>query len=329
MISQLAKADHNKERSVVLDYVMLDSSTNNFTFQGDTTYYISGNVGFSGTTTFEGGTVIKYVSDPYGTGDVGLYVSQIGGNKLNWLAKPYRPVILTAADDDSVGETISGSTGTPSGYYADVALNIQANSLVLSNVRISYAWTGIYINKYAGTGPIIKDAQINNCYDGIEDLSNVYSYLENVLFENIPDWDLYVDGYNFGLQNVTFNNANYGVTGSGSVAVFYTNCILANVTNDFGVGVSTYGDYNGFYNSQMFGIGNHEYNATVYPFQSVGAGNYYLTNGCGFQNVGTTNINPILLAELQTKTTLSADCLYTSNHFNQPDFLSASAAGHE
>ena len=40
-----------------------------------------------------------------------------------------------------------------------------------------------------------------------------------------------------------------------------------------------------------------------YPFQSVGAGSYYLTNGCNFFNAGTTNIDATLLAGLRTKTT--------------------------
>ena len=81
------------------------------------------------------------------------------------------------------------------------------------------------------------------------------------------------------------------------------NCILANVTNltnSANYSSATFsGDHNGFYNSPEFGTGPVTNN--FYPFQSVGAGNYYLAIGCGFMNAGTTNIDPTLLASLRTK----------------------------
>src|SRR5205085_1731061 len=52
-----------KIEGFVLDYTSLSTSQTNYTFRGDTTYYISGNVNLFGTnTTFEGGTVLKYAS---------------------------------------------------------------------------------------------------------------------------------------------------------------------------------------------------------------------------------------------------------------------------
>src|SRR6185437_11897166 len=66
-------------------------------------------------------------------------------------------------------------------------------------------------------------------------------------------------------------------------------------------GMNIDGDYNGFYNSETFG--SHQFSTAVWPFQTVGAGKYYLTNGTAFRNVGTTNIDSELLAELRQKTT--------------------------
>jgi hypothetical protein len=43
----------------VLDYIALNADQTNFTFQADTTYYVSGDFNLHGTTTIEGGTVIK------------------------------------------------------------------------------------------------------------------------------------------------------------------------------------------------------------------------------------------------------------------------------
>ena len=48
--------------SVVIDYQLL-SSASGFTFQGDTTYYVSGTVNLTGTTTIEGGAVVKFTND--------------------------------------------------------------------------------------------------------------------------------------------------------------------------------------------------------------------------------------------------------------------------
>jgi hypothetical protein len=90
-------------QGLVLDYTTLNSSQTNYTFQGDTTYYISGGVYLYSTTIFEGGTVVKYTNN----GNI-----RIGGSMI-WQTGPYRPAIFTSKDDNSVGETITGSTGNP------------------------------------------------------------------------------------------------------------------------------------------------------------------------------------------------------------------------
>ena len=55
---QLAKADKTCKSGVVLDYDEIDSDAYDFTFQGDTTYYVDGQYTLFGTTTFKGGAVI-------------------------------------------------------------------------------------------------------------------------------------------------------------------------------------------------------------------------------------------------------------------------------
>ena len=99
------------------------------------------------------------------------------------------------------------------------------------------------------------------------------------------------------LQNVTVDSSAvlaFIITGTLSM----NNCILANVTN---LGSSVSGNNNGFYNCQM--VGTNPFTNTFYPFQTVGAGNYYLAGGCNFTNQGTTNIDSTLLADLGNKTT--------------------------
>ena len=87
-------------QGLVLDYLTINSgSTNNYIFQADTTYYISGPINLSGTATIEGGAVIKYAT----TNSSSVTCS----GTINCLSAAYRPAIFTARDDNSVGETMS------------------------------------------------------------------------------------------------------------------------------------------------------------------------------------------------------------------------------
>src|SRR5207249_88555 len=133
-----------------IDYTLVSSSAN-YTFKSDTLYYVSSTVNLSGTNTvFEGGTVIKYAP----TNNPKLNIT----SPITWLGSSYRPVEMTARDDNVAGSTISGSTGNPyTNYYANPALYIDAatagTNAVLQNLRISYAQTAIALN--GGTGHIV------------------------------------------------------------------------------------------------------------------------------------------------------------------------------
>ncbi|MGH7975238.1 MAG: hypothetical protein ACREC8_01110, partial [Limisphaerales bacterium] len=130
-LMQMAQATPSPQ-GLVLDYVTINSSLTNYTFQGDTTYYISGAFNLWGTNTFEGGAVIKYISN------AAIYVN-IGPTRpgIQFESSAYRPVIFTAKDDNSVGATITGSTGTPTGYYANPALSFTVPNYLstIANLR--------------------------------------------------------------------------------------------------------------------------------------------------------------------------------------------------
>ena len=169
--------------------------------------------------------------------------------------------------------------------------------------------------------------------------SNETNYLGNVLFANVGTVLNIGDYINqpygsliFNVQNVTFSGTGclgtltYDGNNQTNCLVNLTNCILANVTNlcvtnyyyGTSMGVPKFnGANNGFYNSPAFGAAS--ITSSSYPFQSVGAGNYYLASGCSFFNAGTANINPALLAELQQKTTYPPTLLAnTTNSFDTP-----------
>lgn len=285
----LAKADLPAQ-GFVIDYQTVSGSVTNYNFRGDTTYYISGTVNLYGTNSFEGNTVIKYTNNA----SLNLFSSQV-----NWLASAYRPVIFTARDDNSIGETILGSSGSPVGYYANPAINFsEYNSANLSNFRISYAGIGIKLYAVFLNLPIISNAQFVNCTYGIYLLDSGV-HVRNALFSHALA-DLYLNtGFTSDLQNCTIDSSTYLAAGS-PVTLNLTNNIMANITNSAS-GIVTVGSANGFYKSPAFGVG--QITNIFYPFQSVGAGNYYLTNSSPFRNVGTTNIDISLLGNIKQKTT--------------------------
>lgn len=273
--------------SFVLDFVTLNTSQTNMVFQGDTTYYVSGGVGLYGTnTTFEGGTVIKY------TNNVILAIE----SPVSWLSSAYRPIIMTAKDDNSVGDAISGSTGSPTNYYALKALLLNG-SASLQYFRIAYATYAFFGSPTLN----LTNGQIINCENGV---SASQVNMENLLFANVQNSCVDGTGTN-SAQNTTFAFSEYLNT-SPDAEFFLTNCIFADVTNAGRIHFNQWaqGQNNGFYNSFGGGTtGGNPVTTTVFPFQSVGAGSYYLADGCAFRDAGTTNIDPALLAELQQKTT--------------------------
>ena len=136
-------------------------------FRSDTTYYITGSLNLGGVTTLEGGTVIKFSKPSSPSAPLKI----TGANaRLLCLAGPYRPVILTAKDDDSVGERISGSTGMPAGAYANCALSIDFDSSLvaadLANLRIRYAKVGLHFN--GGNRHVVRHSQFLNCETALE-----------------------------------------------------------------------------------------------------------------------------------------------------------------
>ena len=231
----------------VLDYNAVNGSLTNYTFQDDTTYYISGAVYVYGTNTFEDGAVLKY------TNNASVNLGTESG--LNWLGSTYRPVIFTAMDDNSVGDAISGSTGNPTNYYANPALSFNCSgafpAFTISGFRI--AWAAEAING-CSSRLNIYNGQFVNCLDGIN-WQYGEAYLRNTLFANVQlDFDSN-DAATYA-QNATFSGSSTLATSSSGFTLTLTNCILANVAHlTYSSSVFFSGDYNGFYNCQELGTG--------------------------------------------------------------------------
>jgi hypothetical protein len=278
---QVAALDVAAQPGLVLDYEGFSGPTN-FTFKGDTTYLCTNTVNLYGATVLEGGAVIK----------LGTNVSAkiVCWDDLACRTAAYRPAVFTAKDDNSVGETISGSSGNPTNsFYGGIALDLTAVPYVtLSNLRFCYL-----NNALAGYGLTLRNTQLTQCKNGfgIVGESDLFvPRLYNVLIDRVHT---FVPTESYGgdtviAENVTAHHCGTFLADT-TATVYLTNCLFVCVTN--WEGWQTYTNTSAFLNSDT-GI-----------FQTVGAGALYLTNNSPYRDVGTTNINPDLLADLQHKTT--------------------------
>jgi RHS repeat-associated protein len=262
----------------VLDYTSLITSQTNYTFQADTTYYLSGSVNLYGTnTTFEGATVLKY----------GSGVSLTVDTPVTCSAGPYRPMVMVAKDDDTVGEPISGSSGNPgTNYYAAKALYFDGTSaltnLNIQNLRILNANVGVVIN--GQSGHVLSDVQMLKCADGIAATNTDFS-LHNALFGNVLT-NFTGSTATGRVEHLTSSTANWLNNNIGT-NLFLTNCLLVGITNL------------GSCSTQSVAV----VSSSSGVFQVVGGGGYYLATNSPYRDIGTTNISTNMLAKLKQKTT--------------------------
>jgi hypothetical protein len=181
------------ETAFVLDYD-LDSSTNNLTLQGDTTYIVSGGEYVEGNLTIEGGTVVKY------TNGGAIYLTNLACETAS-----YRPGVFTDVNDNSVGEEISGSSGSPTQndetylYFE----GLYTNSLNLHNLRLSYASFAVRPDGIVPIGATyeIEDCQFVDC---------------NAAFFNEGEGDEYFIPCSIIIYNVLFTGCEFGFESLGS-----------------------------------------------------------------------------------------------------------------
>lgn len=273
--------------ALVLDYSIVSGPTltANYVFKGDTTYYISGAVSTTqsptAATTFEGGTVIKYAN----TNSASLTVN----TPIVWQGSLYRPVVLTAKDDNTVGEVIG--SGTPTGTYAVTALYLDGRSsptgsgtsFSLAHLRIGYAQTAITLNQQSANS--LKHVQLVNCTTGINALS-AGVYVGNILFSGVTTCFTGTTPLASTVEHATVETATTFCGSAYGATLTARNCLL------YSVGTS--GSYSNGGNNQT---------APSNPFQTVKGGFHYLANGSAYRDAGNTSINSTLATELKSLTT--------------------------
>jgi hypothetical protein len=285
---QLVRMDRLPKPGVVVDYIMLDSSSD-LTLQGDKTYEVSGPVNVSGTLTIEGGTVVKYTTN----NTAAIYI--MTETAVNCKTDRYRPAIFTSVDDNSVGESLG--SGTPSGYYGNVGLCLSSPSWPIHNLRFSH------LNQAVGNGEGVQytmaDIQIVGCQYAFGGVENSAMTVNNGLISNARSMiGPLVYSWQFEGNHLTIHHCETLIDdlawdeGNSDDNIYLTNCLLVAVTN------LANDDSVQFFTNSVFTIAD---DSGV--FQTVGGGRHYLATNSIYRNYGTINISPSLLAQLRQKTT--------------------------
>jgi len=261
-------------KGVAIDYITATSQAN-FTFQADTTYYVRSNVTLSGTTVFEGGTVIKFTNSTSAKLSLSSFVCKTG---------PYRMAILTSKDDNTVGESLPGSTGSPTNYQGATFLSYGSGAY--KYMRFSYAGTGLEGYPDIGDGGVWH-CQFVRCATGIYG-NDTDTDLYNVLFSSCGT------AVNITYAGNTFRGQH--VTADQVTTFFSAPDTTGKLTNSILAGVSTNGGIQTFVNC----VTN---SSSAGLYQTSGAASYILSDSSTNRNAGTTNINTTLANDLKSLTT--------------------------
>lgn len=127
-----------------------------FTFASGMTYYVSGNVTFTGTLTFQPDCVVKF----------GPGASLTSSFRAMIQSELSSPIVLTSQDDNTCGETISGSTGSPNHNAWQGFTVTPQGSQSFNGMEIRWANTGFTIVDTPANGHYVY-AKIKHCTTGL------------------------------------------------------------------------------------------------------------------------------------------------------------------
>jgi len=279
---RLAEANPPKETGLVMDYLLVDwwaygnlITYQDYDFAANTTYLITGPVYITGTTTIEPGAIIKFT-------DASSPDDPAGGLNVEYLACPTgaQPMaILTSVDDNSVGEPIgSGSpvTGTYNFYLRDGGDPNNVLDIAVSNLKVSYAANGVQ------SGSVV-DSEFYHCARAV------------ITTQNSGNW----------MANDLFSACDAPVSGGGGVEVQQVTCdaphftdgtIYASIVNSLFTG-----DFNGVESLSSYDSATMNLSPAI--FQSANGDNYYLANGSGYRNTGSTAIDWSTAQDIAQRTT--------------------------
>jgi hypothetical protein len=293
---QLARADLAREPGVLLDYEEENGELGSFTFQKDTTYWISGAFNIDNLATFEGNTVIKLPEDCSG----GIYIN----TTTVCATGPYEQAILTSENDNSAGESLPWSSGSPAAGCSDSPWLYSPCSCPIRYMRFAYGGSPLYVWADGVLPAEVWHCQFYQCGPAVA-VEPTELRLRNVLFAQCTsvaqaeNSSLTVRG-----EHVTADGCNLNTVTSACL----TNSILTG------------------FSSTVPAPGTLEPTLVVPPsstgvYQSAGAGNYYLADASPYRGTGRTNITPALLADLRQKTTSPPIVIANTTITNDTTFI--------
>lgn len=287
----------------LLDYEIIDSNYQPSTLLSGTTYYAS-DYFYGNDLTLEAGCVVK-------AGTSG----GIDASTLTCPDNPYFPAVITAVDDDTVGEVITGvSTGTPNGYYNYNGLVIWYPWNEIKNLEFRYAGLGLCLADNTEPPITISDCRFLHCGNAVSFLCYNGVALRNCLFHDTQtafylgtENGLMLGGHNLTLDGVTqvMDYSPYAVA-----TVGFTNCIFAMI-GGYGVTIDVPGEiwatasHNGFFNSSSFGM--QQFPALASPFQTLGLRHHYLVSSSSFIDQGDRTAAAASLDVYTTQTDQTTD----------------------
>jgi hypothetical protein len=272
------------EPGVIVDYFILNHNTNALVLNAGETYYVEGPV-YADQIVLQGATV-KFKP--------GVDAS-LSTELLDCQTSATMPAVFTARDDDDYGAVISGSSGSPSGPYATVALEVTDTAPIrVEHLRIFHSTDGLRFLKSQEWHIRMNDVQIRHCNTAVHAESQEGDCGECGLieFQNglIADCGMAFSGYFWHgiMENITVSDTGALVSDDGlnDNPVYFTNSVFVNVseTGCEWCGTDLQGAYNGFYNSPPFGSAT--VTNTTIPFDPFGGFDFYLDSGCNFIDAG-------------------------------------------
>ena len=259
-----------------IDYELV-TTTSNMTFKGDTTFLMMNTLNLVGTTTIEGGTVIKHTN-----GTTSVYLNILSGN-VDCKTTPWLPAVLTSFNDNSVGEVITGSSGTPTMVNGATRLRHQGNTTV-HDLRFKYAEYG-YVSTSGQQS--LTNLQFYQCRypfyvsSGRYDIHNVLvSDCQSVFYSISSTADLNV-------EHGTFNRVTNGIINVTNSLLHLTNCLFTSASS----------------NLYFVGESNVVLSSGEGVYQTVGSGEHYLAENSPYRDAGTTNLSAETRNLLKNSTT--------------------------
>ena len=153
---QVARLESYAPKGVVLDYRNAATSGAETIATGETVF-VAGTT-YLTTLTLQQGCVVKFADNAH----------LLASSSIHCSATAVNPAYFTSKDDDSIGDTILGSTASPT-LRANPAIWVYytPSSSALSNLRIKWAKTGMKYDVGAESVHTLSDSKFEQCTTGV------------------------------------------------------------------------------------------------------------------------------------------------------------------